>query len=109
MAYDEDLANRVREQLALEDAFGEKKMFGGLAFMLGGNMAAALSGDELKVRVGRDRLDDVLAQPNARQWVMAGRLMKDWVVVSPAGVQTDEQLREWLARGVAFARSLPPK
>jgi TfoX/Sxy family transcriptional regulator of competence genes len=109
MAYDEDLANRVREQLAREDALTEKSMFGGLAFLVGGNMAAALSGDELKVRVGRDRLDDVLEQPHTRQWAMTGRPMKDWVLVEPAAVATDAQLQEWLARGVAFARSLPPK
>jgi hypothetical protein len=109
MAYDEDLANRVREQLAREEALTEKAMFGGLAFLVGGNMAVAMSGDELKVRVGRDRLDDVLELPHTRRWAMTGRPMKDWVAVGAEGVATDEGLREWIDRGVAFARSLPPK
>jgi TfoX/Sxy family transcriptional regulator of competence genes len=109
MAYDEDLANRVRELLAPEDAFDEKRMFGGLAFMLAGNMAAVLSGEGLMVRVGRDRLDDALESPHAQQWAMGGRPMKDWVMVSFGGVETDDELRAWLARGTAFARALPPK
>jgi TfoX/Sxy family transcriptional regulator of competence genes len=109
MAYDEELANRVREQLAREEALTEKAMFGGLAFLVGGNMAVAMSGDELKVRVGRDRRDDALELPHTGEWAMTGRPMKDWVAVDAEGVATDEGLREWIGRGVAFARSLPPK
>ena len=108
MAYDEDLANRVREQLAREDAI-EKRMFGGLAFLVAGNMAVALSRDDLKIRLGRDHVDDAVESLHAREWVMNGRLMRDWVVVGVEGVSTDEQLRAWIGRGVAFARSLPPK
>jgi TfoX/Sxy family transcriptional regulator of competence genes len=109
MAYDEDLANRVREQLAGEDAVTEQAMFGGLAFLLGGNMAVCVSRDGLMVRVGRDHLDDALERPHVFQWAMGGRPMKDWVMVGPDGLATDEQLREWAGRGVAFARSLPVK
>jgi TfoX/Sxy family transcriptional regulator of competence genes len=109
MAYDEDLANRVRERLAAEDRVTEKSMFGGLAFLVGGNMAVAVSRDGLMVRVGRDHLDDAVERPSARQWTMGSRTMKDWVMVAPDGVATDEDLRDWVGRGVAFARSLPPK
>jgi TfoX/Sxy family transcriptional regulator of competence genes len=109
MAYDPHLANRVREQLALEDACTEQAMFGALAFLLGGNMAAGVSGDELMVRVGKDAADAALDEPHTRPFDMTGRPMKAWVLVSPEGVRSDEQLRAWLARGVAHARSLPPK
>jgi hypothetical protein len=109
MAYDEDLANRVREQFALEGACDEKRMFGGLAFLLAGNMALALAPDGLMVRVGRDRLDEALESPHAQQCAMGGRPMKDWVLVSPGGVESDDELRAWIARGTAFARSLPAK
>ncbi len=109
MAYDEDLANRIREQLADEDTRGEQAMFGGLAFLLGGNMAVGIRGDELIVRVGAEAADEAAAQPHARIAVMGSRPMKGWVQVAPAGVHTTAQLREWVARGVAFARSLPAK
>ena len=109
MAYDEHLANRVREQLADEDAVREQAMFGGLAFLLGGNMAVCVSRDGLMVRVGREQLDDAVERPHVRQWAMGGRPMKDWVMVGPAGVEADDALRAWVGRGVAFARSLPAK
>ena len=109
MAYDQDLANRVREQLAGEDAVTEKEMFGGIAFLLGGNMAVGVSREDLMVRVGKDESDDALAQPHTRVFDMTGRPMRNWVLVEPAGVETDVQLSAWVGRGVAFARSLPPK
>jgi TfoX/Sxy family transcriptional regulator of competence genes len=110
MAYDEDLANRIREQLASEEACTEKAMFGGLAFLLSGNMAVGVhSGDGLMVRVGPEAGDEAAEQPHARAAVMGSRRMKGWVFVDPEGVATEPQLREWVARGVAFARSLPPK
>ena len=109
MAYDQDLANRGREQLAGADAVTEQAMFGGLAFLLGGNMAVALSRHGLMVRVGRDHLGDAVEQPHAERWAMGGRPMKDWVMVGTDGLATDEQLRQWVGRGATFARSLPPK
>jgi TfoX/Sxy family transcriptional regulator of competence genes len=109
MAYDHDLANRIREQLADEDAVTEKEMFGGIAFLLAGNMAVGVSREELMVRVGKEQGDAALAEPHARPFDMSGRPMKAWVLVEPAGFDTDEQLAEWVARGVAYARSLPPK
>jgi TfoX N-terminal domain len=109
MAYDEDLANRVREQLAGERAVTEKAMFGGLAFLLAGNMAVGLSGDELMVRVGPEAGDDALAEPHTRPFDMTGRPMKGWILVAPEGLGSDAELSSWVGRGVAFARSLPPK
>jgi TfoX N-terminal domain len=109
MAYDEDLANRVREQLAGETAVTEKAMFGGLAFLLAGNMAVGLSGDELMVRVGPEAGDDALAEPHTRPFDMTGRPMKGWILVAPEGLGSDAELSSWVGRGVAFARSLPPK
>lgn len=109
MAYDEDLAHRVREQLAGERAVTEKAMFGGLAFLLDGNMAVGLSGDELMVRVGPDATDDALAQPHTRVFDMTGRPMRGWILVARDGVASDGELAAWVRRGVAFARSLPAK
>jgi TfoX N-terminal domain len=109
MAYDEDLADRVREQLASEPAVTEKAMFGGLAFLLEGNMAVALSGDELMVRVGPDASDDALARPHTRPFDMTGRPMKGWILVAPEGVAEERELSAWVSRGVDYARSLPAK
>jgi TfoX/Sxy family transcriptional regulator of competence genes len=109
MAYDEDLANRIREQLAAEDAVTEKEMFGGIAFLVGGNMAVGVNHEDLMVRVGKQAGDEALEQPHARPFDMGGRPMKAWVLVAPEGVRTDAALAGWVARGVSFARSLPPK
>jgi TfoX/Sxy family transcriptional regulator of competence genes len=84
-------------------------MFGGLAFMLAGNMAVGVSGDELMVRVGAEGADEALEQPHARVFDMRGRPMKSWVMVSAAGAESDAALHAWVERGVAVARSLPPK
>ena len=109
MAYDDDLARRVRDQLADEPGMTEKAMFGGLAFLLDGNMSVGLSGAELMVRVGPDATDDALARPHTRLFDMTGRPMRGWVLVAPEGVGGDGELAAWVRRGVAFARSLPPK
>ena len=110
MAYDEDFANRVRELLADETGITEKAMFGGLAFLLQGNMAVGLSGGgELMVRVGPDATDDALSRPHTRLFDMTGRPMKGWILVAPAGVKTKRQLDSWVKRGTKFARTLPPK
>ena len=109
MAYDEDLADRVREQLASEPAVAEKAMFGGLAFLLEGNMAVGISGDDLMVRVGPDASDDALARPHTRPFDMTGRPMKGWILVAPDGVAGERALAAWVARGADFARSLPAK
>jgi TfoX/Sxy family transcriptional regulator of competence genes len=110
MAYDEDLANRVRELMAANDELTEQRMFGGLAFMIGGNMAVAVSGQGgLMVRVDRGDTEALLAKPHARAFEMRGREMQGWVRVDPEGVRTKRQLEPWVRRGVSYARSLPPK
>ena len=109
MAYDEDLAARVRGQLAAERGLAEKAMFGGLAFLLDGNMAVGLSGDELMVRVGPGRSDEALARPHTRPFDMTGRPMKGWILVAPDALGSERELADWVSEGVAFARSLPPK
>ena len=107
MAYDEALAERVRAELAGEEGLTERRMFGGIAFMIAGNMAVGVREDELMVRLGD--VEDALAQPHVRQSMMGERPMKGMVVVAPEGVETDEQLGAWIGRGAAVARSLPPK
>jgi TfoX/Sxy family transcriptional regulator of competence genes len=108
--YDEDLANRVREQLADVGPVTEKRMFGGLAFLVGGNMAVSVSRDELLVRVGAERTEEALAKDHVRPFEMGGgRRPKGWVKVAPEGVRTKRQLAPWVRRGVDFAKSLPAK
>jgi hypothetical protein len=88
----------------------EKAMFGGLAFLLNGNMAVGLSsGGELMVRVGPGASDAALARPHTRPFDMTGRPMKGWILVAPEGVKTKRQLAAWVSRGVEFAGTLPPK
>jgi hypothetical protein len=109
MAYDEDLADRVRDRVAAESGVAEKRMFGGLAFLLDGNMAVGISGDDLMVRVGPEATDEALARPHTRAFDMTGRPMRGWILVAPDGVAGEDDLAAWIARGVAFARTLPPK
>jgi len=109
MAYDEGLAQRLRDALVDEHALSERRMFGGVAFMLDGNMALGVSGDELMVRAGPDRFDEALARSPARIFDLSGRPMKGWVLVAPDGTADDGDLAGWLELGVSFARSLPPK
>ena len=110
MPYDEDLANRLRELLADEDSITEKKMFGGLAFLIDGHMAVAASGQGgLMARVDPAQTDALLRKPHAGPFEMRGRPMDGWVRVAAEGVRTKRQLEPWVRRGVAYARSLPPK
>jgi TfoX/Sxy family transcriptional regulator of competence genes len=110
VAYDEDLANRIRELLADEPAVTEKKMFGGLAFLVGGNMAVAASGQGgLMVRVDPAQTEALLAKPHAAPMVMRGREMAGWLRVAAEGARTKRQLEPWVKRGVGYARSLPAK
>jgi TfoX/Sxy family transcriptional regulator of competence genes len=109
MAYDEGLADRVRSQIADADPLTEKKMFGSLAFLVAGNLAVCVSGDELLVRVGPEGTDDALARGHARLFEMGGRPMRGWVMVAASGIETAAGLRAWVERGLTFARSLPPK
>ncbi len=109
MAYDERLAIRIREVIGGRPDVTEKKMFGGIAFMAGGNMACGIVGDELMVRVGPDAYEDALARPHARLMDFTGRPMKGMVMVGRDGIAADDGLREWVGRGLAYAGSLPPK
>jgi hypothetical protein len=110
MAYDEDLAGRIRELIALEPGLTEKKMFGGLAFLIDGNMSVAASGQGgLMVRVEPAETDALLKRAHVGPFAMRGREMQGWVRVAPDGVRTKRQLEPWVRRGVAYARSLPAK
>ncbi|CAN5571388.1 TfoX/Sxy family protein [soil metagenome] len=110
MAYDEDLAHRIRELIAAEPDVTERQMFGGLAFLVAGNMSVAASGQGgLMVRVEPNETDALVAKPHAQTFEMRGRAMQGWVRVDAQGVQTKRQLAPWVRRGVAYARSLPPK
>lgn len=109
MAYDEGLAQRIREALDEREDVTEKKMFGGLCFLLGGNMALGIVKDELMVRVGPDAYATSLAQPHAREMDFTGRAMKGMVYVGTEGFDSDGDLEAWLGRGLAFAGSLPAK
>lgn len=108
MAYDEELADRVRAQLDDEPGLTERRMFGGIAWMLEGNMAVGLISTGLLVRLGPDA-DAALAEPHASTPMMGSRVMKGFVVVAAEGVEGDEQLAAWVDRGSDVARSLPPK
>lgn len=110
MAYDEDLANRIRELIGKEAGVTEKKMFGGLAFLIGGNMSVSVSGHGgLLLRCDPEETGALLTKPHAAPFEMRGRVMDGWLRVDPEGVRTKRQLERWVARGVAYARSLPPK
>jgi TfoX N-terminal domain len=110
MAYDEDFAVRIREQLGDEAGITEKAMFGGLAFLLRGNLAVGISNrGELMVRVGPDGTGAALARPHTRLFDMTGRPMNGWVLVAAEGVKTKRELAAWVRCGVEFARTLPAK
>ncbi len=110
MAYDEDLANRIRELLGAERGLAEKKMFGGLAFLVAGNMAVAASGQGgLLARVDPAESEALCARPGAERMVMRGREMDGWLRIEAEAVRTKRQLEGWVRRGVDYARTLPPK
>ncbi len=109
MAYDEGLAQRVREEMGELPGYVEKKMFGGIGFMVQGNMACGVIGTGLIVRVGRERYRDAVAAPHTGPFDMTGRPMTGWIVVAAEGYAADEDLRDWVQEGVAFAQSLPAK
>ncbi len=110
MAYDEELANRIRELVADEEGLTEQKMFGGLAFLINGNMSVSASGQGgLLLRVDPAETDALAGDPHAEPFEMRGRPMQGWLRVDAEGVQTKRELQRWVARGVAYARSLPSK
>lgn len=109
MAYDDALAARVKEALSGGSTITERKMFGGLAFMLSGNMCCCVTGRSLMVRVGPQGYDEALEMPHAGPMDMTGRPMRGWVVVEPEGLTSDASLREWVDLGLQFAGTLPAK
>jgi len=109
VAYDEGLASRLRDLIGAEPGLTEKKVFGGLAMMLDGNMAVGVHGAGLIVRADPGRQEELLAEPGARVFDLSGRPMKGWLAVEPDGCAEDVDPRRWVDRGVAYARSLPPK
>jgi hypothetical protein len=110
MAYDEALAGRIRELIGDEPNLAEKKMFGGLAFLLGGNMAIGASGEGgILVRCDPEESDRLVATTSARPMEMRGREMRGWLRVAPEDLRTKRQLGKWVGIGTAYARSLPPK
>ena len=109
MAFDEGLAQRIRKHLARQKGLTEKKMFGGLAFLLNGNMCCGVHQRELIVRLDPARTDSALAEPHTRVFDLSGRPMEGWILVEPAGLADEAALKKWLGLGTKYAASLPRK
>lgn len=110
MAYDQELADRIRDAMATEAGVSEKRMFGGLAFLVHGRMAVAASGQGgLMVRIDPADADSLVREPQVRRFEMHGREMDGWLRVEPEAVATDEELGSWVDRGVGYASTLPPR
>jgi TfoX/Sxy family transcriptional regulator of competence genes len=109
MAYSETLAQRIREALGKRKGVTERKMFGGLAFLVNGNMCCGVNGDRLMLRLGEEGAAEALGGPHVRPMDFTGKPMKSMVYVEPAGVASDEALRKWVGQAAAFASSLPAK
>jgi TfoX/Sxy family transcriptional regulator of competence genes len=109
MPYSKSLAARIRQALTQRKSIVEKKMFGGIAFLLHGNMLVGVWQDSLIVRLGFEQGDQALAEPHVRAFDVTGRPMKGWVMVEPDGIDHDGQLCQWIERAVGFVRTLPTK
>ncbi len=109
MAFDEEVADRVRGAVASHDGLSERKMFGGLCLMVNGNMFAGIIGDELMLRVGPQRFEELLAKPGARPMDFTGRPMNGYLYVSPHAFATDKALSTWLEDALGFVETLPAK
>jgi TfoX/Sxy family transcriptional regulator of competence genes len=109
MAFDEGLAQRLRERLADTGGLAEKRMFGGLSFLVDGNLCVGVIGEELIARVGADATAAALERPGSRPFDFTGRPMKNWVAVRPDALEDDDALAGWVELALAFVRTLPPK
>ncbi len=109
MSYSESLASRVRDALARRKGVVEKKMFGGVGFLLNGNMLMGVWKDSLIVRLGAVRGEQALREPHVREFDITGRAMKGWVLVEPEGMDEDRELEEWIDRAWSFVKILPMK
>jgi len=109
MAFDEKLALRISSILEETTSFAERKMFGGIGFLIKGNMACGVYKDNLIVRLSETEYARVIAMPNVGLFDITGRPMKNWITVKSEGVESDKELRQWVERGVKFAKTLPDK
>jgi TfoX/Sxy family transcriptional regulator of competence genes len=109
MAFDESLATRIRDALARKRGVEEKKMFGGVGFLLNGNLLVGVWKDSLIVRLGPDEGEAALREPHVREFDITGRAMKGWIMVEPDGVEDDDQLTGWIERALKFVKALPKK
>jgi len=109
MAFDETLAERIRRGLARKKSIEEKKMFGGVGFLLNGNMLVAVWKESLIVRLGDEQGEEALKEAHVKEFDITGRAMKGWVLVGPEGIEDDEQLKSWIQQAVKFVRKLPGK
>jgi TfoX/Sxy family transcriptional regulator of competence genes len=109
VGFDEGTAQRVRDTLGHATGLTERKMFGGVAFMLDGNMCCGVIEQDLVVRVGPEHYDEMVREPHARPMDFTGRSLRGFVYVAPAGFDTETALEQWIARGVDFVRTLPAK
>lgn len=109
MAYDEQLADRVRKLLRRRKGYSERKMFGGICFMLGGNMCCGVTSSALMLRLGQEGANEALLEPHTREMDFTGRPMKSMIYVEPAGYAEDADLKTWVTRAAKFAATLPSK
>ena len=109
MVFNEALAVRIRQQLARRKNVEEKKMFGGVGFLLNGNLLVGVWKDSLVVRLGSDEGEEALKEPHVKEFDITGRPMRNWVLVEPEGVEDDDQLSGWIQRAMKFLRTLPAK
>jgi TfoX/Sxy family transcriptional regulator of competence genes len=109
MAFDEALAGRIRQRLARRKNVEERKMFGGIGFLLNGNLLVGVWKESLVVRLGEEEGEEALKEPHVREFDITGKPMRNWVLVGPEGVQNDEQLSAWVQRAVKFVGALPAK
>ena len=109
MAYNEHLANEVWDHLLIEPGADQRKMFGGIAFVIDGNLACGVSGDLLFVRLNPSDAIEALTHPEAREFDLSGKPMKGWVLIDPAELDGDDDLKRWIDRGLAYAQTFPPK
>lgn len=109
MAFDESLAARIRQQLTRRKNVEERKMFGGIGFLLNGNLLVGVWKESLVVRLGQDEGEEAMKEPHVKEFDITGRPMRNWVLVEPEGVQEDEQLSAWIGRAVKFVGAMPAK
>src|SRR5579864_841091 len=107
MAFSEELAERIRQGLARRKGIEEKRMFGGIGFLLNGNLLVGVWKDSLIVRLGPDEGDEALKEPHVKEFDITGRAMKGWVLVEPQGIEDDDQLKGWIERALKFVKALP--